>query len=156
MQDGSLDDIGHFLATKRLAIVGVSRHPRHFSRGLFREFLAQGYDAVPVNPQAKEIEGHTCFACVSDITPPVEAALLMTPAATTDQALRECNEAAVKRIWIYLTGGDGEVHERAVESCRKRGSAVIEGYCPFMFFPSSAFFHRVHRFFMKVAGSYPL
>jgi hypothetical protein len=156
MKDGSLEDIKEFLATKRLAIVGVSRDPRHFSRGLFREFLAQGYDAVPVNPQAKEIEGRACVAGVADITPPVEAALLMTPAATTDQALRECHQAAVKQIWIYRTRRDGEAHERAVESCRKRGSTVIEGYCPFMFLPSPVFFHRVHRFFMKVAGSYPL
>ena len=44
----------------------------------------------------------------------------------------------------------------AVASCRNRGLAVIKGYCPFMFLPKSAFFHRVHRFFMKVAGSYPL
>lgn len=156
MQDGSLEDIGEFLATKRLAIVGVSRDPKHFSRALFREFLAQEYDAVPVNPQAAEIEGRRCFARVADITPPVEAALLMTPAATTDQALRECSEAPIKRIWIYQAGHDEEVHERAVESCRKRGLAVVKGYCPFMFLPKPAFFHRVHRFFMKVAGSYPL
>jgi predicted CoA-binding protein len=156
MQDGSLEDIGEFLATKRLAIVGASRDPKHFSRGLFREFLAKGYDVVPVNPQATEIEGRRCFARVADITPPVEAALLITPAATTDEALRECSEAAIKRIWIYQAGRDEEVHEHAVGACRAQGSTVIEGYCPFMFLPKPVFFHRVHRFFMKVAGSYPL
>ena len=155
MPDGSMEDIREFLATKRLAIVGASRDPKHFSRALFREFLAQGYEVVPVNPQATEIEGHRCFARVADITPHVEAVLLMTAAATVDRALRECAEAAAKRVWIYQDSSDNEVHAHAVDSCRKRGATVIEGYCPFMFLPKPAWFHRAHRFFLKVAGSYP-
>jgi predicted CoA-binding protein len=156
MPDGSLEDIREFLSTKRLAIVGASRDPKRLSRALFREFLAQGYEVVPVNPQATEIEGCRCFARVADITPPVEAALLMTPAATIDQALRECAEAAVKRIWVYQDGSDDEVQQRVVNSCLERGATVIEGYCPFMFLPKPAFVHRAHRFFMKIAGSYPV
>jgi hypothetical protein len=156
MPDAALDDIVEFLATKRLAVVGVSRDPKHFSRGLFREFLAQGYDAVPVNPQAEQIEGRPCFARLADITPPVEAALLMTPPNLAEQAMRECTEADIKRIWVYKAASDGTVHDRAVDSCRKRGLAVIEGYCPHMFLPKVAFVHRLHRFLMKVAGSYPL
>jgi hypothetical protein len=86
----------------------------------------------------------------------VEAALLMTPAARIDQALHECAEAAVKRIWVYQNSSDDEVQERAANSCRERGATVIEGYCPFMFLPKPGFVHRAHRFFMKIAGSYPV
>jgi hypothetical protein len=156
MPDAALDDIVDFLATKRLAVVGVSREPKHFSRGLFREFLAQGYDAVPVNPHAEQIEGHRCFARLADITPPVDAALLMTPPNLAEQAVRECIEANIKRIWVYKPAGDGTTHDRAVDISRKRGFAVIEGYCPHMFLPKAAFVHRLHRFLMKVTGSYPL
>ena len=39
-----------FLATRRFAVVGVSRNEKDFSRYLLRELLARGYDAVPVNP----------------------------------------------------------------------------------------------------------
>jgi hypothetical protein len=156
MPDAALDDIIEFLATKRLAVVGVSREPKHFSRGLFREFLAQGYDAVPVNPHAEQIEGRPCFARLADITPPVDAALLMTPANLAEQVLHECTEANIKRIWVYKPAGDGTIHDRAVDFCRKRGFAVIEGYCPHMFLPNAAFVHRLHRFLMKVTGSYPL
>ena len=73
-----------------------------------------------------------------------------------EQAVRECTEANIKRIWVYKAGSDGTMHDRAVDSCRKRGLAVIEGYCPHMFLPKVAFVHRLHRFLMKVAGSYPL
>jgi predicted CoA-binding protein len=157
MREASLEDITKFLECKRVAFVGASRHPQHFSRSLLREFLAKGYDPVPVNPQATEIEGRKCFARLSDITPPVEAALLMTGAPeATDQAVRECNQADIRKIWIYKSVHDGDNHEQAMEICRSRGSAVVEGYCPVMFLPDPGLFHRVHRFLMKVGGSYPL
>jgi len=157
MREASLEDITKFLECKRVAFVGVSRQPQHFSQSLLREFVAKGYDPVPVNPQATEIEGRRCFARLGDITPPVEAALLMTSAPeATDQAVRECNEANIQRIWIYKSVHDGDNHEQAMESCRLRGSAVVEGYCPFMFLPHPGLAHRVHRFLMKVSGNYPL
>jgi len=156
MREASLKDITHFLGCKRVAFVGVSRDSKHISRSLFREFIAKGYDAVPVNPQATEIEDRKCFARLSDITPPVDAALLMTglPEAT-DQAVHECKEADIRDIWIYKSVNN-ESHVQAVESSRSQGSTVVEGYCPFMFLPHPALFHRLHRMIMKVAGSYPL
>jgi predicted CoA-binding protein len=157
MREASLEDITKFLECKRVAFVGVSRHPQHFSRSLLREFLAKGYDPVPVNPQATEIDGRRCFARLADITPPVEAALLLTGAAeATDRAVRECNDADIRNIWIYKSVHDGDNHEQAMESCRLRGSAVVEGYCPFMFLPHPGMIHRIHGFLMKVVGSYPL
>jgi predicted CoA-binding protein len=157
MREASLQDITKFLECKRVAFVGVSRDPQHFSRALLHEFLAKGYDPVPVNPQATEIDGRKCFARVSDITPPVEAALLMTGAPLpTDQAARECNQANIQNIWICKSVNDGDEHERTMDSCRLRGSAVVEGYCPFMFLPHPGLVHRIHRSLMKVVGSYPL
>ncbi len=157
MREASLEDITKFLECKRVAFVGVSRDPQHFSRSLLREFLAKGYDPLPVNPQATEIDGRRCFARVSDITPPVEAALLMTGAPeATGQAVRECTQAEICNICIYKVVHDGDNHERAMEFCRQRGTAVVEGYCPFMFLPHPGLVHRVHRFLMKVAGNYPL
>jgi predicted CoA-binding protein len=157
MREASLEDITKFLECKRVAIVGVSRQPQHFSRALWRECLAKGYDPVPVNPQAAEIDGRKCFACLADIDPSVEAALLMTGTqGATDQAVRECNQTHIRNIWIYKSVHDGKDHERAVESCRLRGTTVVEGYCPMMFLPQPVIFHRVHRLLMKVVGSYPL
>ena len=157
MHDASLEDITKFLACKRVALVGVSRNPQHFSRALLGEFLAKGYDAVPVNPNADEIDGRKCFAHVSEITPPVEAALLLTGTSdATNQAARECSEADVRNIWVYKPVKDGKGDTQALEFCRLRGGTLIEGHCPFMFLPHPALFHRVHRFISKVTGSYPV
>jgi len=32
---------------------------------------------------------------------------------------------------------------------------VVPGFCPLMFFPDTAWFHRLHGLVMKITGSYP-
>jgi len=148
--------INDFLGQKRLAIVGVSRNARDFSTALFREFLKQGYDAVPVNPSASSVEGRPCFSHVQDISPPVEGVLLMTPPALSQQVVRDCAAAGIRRVWMYRALGDGAIHPGAVQFCKENGIEVIEGFCPFMFFKNATFLHRLHGVFMKVAGTYPV
>ena len=156
MRDATLENVTKFMKCKRVALVGVSRNPQHFSRSLFREFAAKGYDPVPVNPQATGIEGRECFARIADITPPVQAALLMTGASEViDQALRECSQANIRNIWIYKSVHDAGEHDQAVREYRRAGSSLIEGLCPFMFLPQPTFVHRFHRGVMKMVGSYP-
>ena len=145
--------IDGFLAQKRLAMIGVSRNPQDFSRALFREFLKRGYDVIPVNPNTTEVEGRECFARVGEITPGVEAALLMTSPADSAPMLGEAIEAGVRRVWLYRALGKGATD--AVALCREKGVDLIEGYCPFMFFPEAQPFHRLHGFFLKVVGAYP-
>ena len=147
--------IDDFLGRKRLAVVGVSRNPKDFTRLLFHEFVARGYDAVPVNPNTNEIDGRPAFARVQDITPPVEEALLLTTPAVTDQAVRDCAEAGIRRVWMHRGAGVGAVSPSAVEFCDSHGIGVVAGECQFMFFPNTGFMHRVHGIIKKVTGSYP-
>jgi predicted CoA-binding protein len=62
-----MERIQDFLGQKRFAIVGVSQSPKDFSRTLFREFRDRGYEPVPVNPAASEIEGRPCFKRLQEI-----------------------------------------------------------------------------------------
>jgi len=150
-----MERIQDFLGQKRFAIVGVSRSPKDFSRTLLREFRERGYDAVPVNPEVRVIDGRPCFARLHEIEPPVGAALLMTPPALTDKIVRECAEAGVKRVWMYRATGQGAVSAEAVKFCEANGISVIAGECPMMFLSGGAWFHRFHGWVKKIAGSYP-
>lgn len=143
-------DIGDFLSQKRLAVVGVSRSPKDFTRALFRELRQRGYDAVPVNPNTAEVDGVQCFPHVQDVSPPVEGALLLTKPPVTDQVVQECADAGIRRIWIYRGAGAG-----TVSSCQANAIRVIAGECPFMFLPDAAWLHRVHGFCRKLVGTYP-
>lgn len=151
----AMERIQDFLGQKRLAIVGVSRQPQDFSRTVLREFRQRGYDAVPVNPEAREIDGLPCFARVQEIDPPVGGALFMTPPALTDKVVRDCAEAGVARVWMYRATGQGAVSADAVKFCEANGISVIEGECPMMFLPGGSWFHGFHRWLKKVFGSYP-
>ena len=99
--------IDSFLSCRRIAVVGVSRDPKDFSRQVFRAFVERGYDAVPVNAAGGEVEGRPAMRRVGEIQPPPEAVLLMTPPAATDQVARECADAGVKRVWMHRGGGRG-------------------------------------------------
>ncbi len=111
----SLETIEDFLAQKRIAMTGISRDPTSFSVSLFKELCRRGYDVVPVNPNAVEVQGRRCFARVQDIQPPVEGALLMTSPEGTETVVHDCADAGIRRVWMYRAGGKGSVSSDAVK-----------------------------------------
>src|ERR1700739_4827242 len=151
----SPEDIPEFRAQKRSAVTGCSRDPGTFSVTLFQELLRCGYDVVPVNPYTPNVLGHPCFARVRDVTPPVKAALLLTPPQVTETVVADCARAGIHLVWMHRGVGVGAVSPGAVAFCRTQGIEVVAGQCPFMFLPSSGGVHRLHGFFRKVTGRYP-
>jgi uncharacterized protein len=150
-----LADINDFLAHRRIAMVGVSRNPQDFSRALFREMRAKGYEIVPVNPLTDEVEDQKSFARVQDIVPQVEGVLIVTSPSQTEQVVRDCAEAGIRNVWMHSGGGQGSVDPKAVTFCHKNGIRLVEGHCPFMFLPEAHWFHRAHGFILKLTGQYP-
>ena len=151
----ALAQICEFLSSRRVAVVGVSRNAHDFSRAVFREFVERGYDVVPVHPGVAEIEGRPCFARVGEITPPVEAALLLTTPQVTNEVVEDCAAAGVQRVWMHRATGVGAVSREAVAYCQAHGIHVVAGECPMMFFPDCGFVHRVHGFVRRITGRYP-
>jgi uncharacterized protein len=151
----TLQDIRSFLALRRLAVVGVSRHANDFTRALFRELRQRGYDLVPVNPALAEVDGIPCVAKIADVSPPVEGALLLTNPTVTEKVLEDCVQAGIRRVWLYRAAGAGAVSPAALSFCKSHGIAVVGGECPFMFLPETGWLHRVHGFCRKLTGKYP-
>lgn len=147
--------IDNFLSLRRIAVVGVSRDPRNFSVAILRELSRSGYDVVPVNPHATEIEGLPCYARVQDIFPPVDGAVLMTSPALTEEVVRDCAYAGINHVWMFRGAGDGAVSLSAVAFCWERGIEVVPGECPLMFLPRRGFIHALHGFVRRIKGSYP-
>lgn len=148
-------EVEDFLGLHRIAMVGVSRDPNDFSRKLFQEMCQRGYDMVPVNLVAEEIDGRDCFQCLQAVKPPVEGVLVMTPFYETIRVVRDCAEAGVRRVWLYRAGGKGAVSPEAIEFCKDNSIQVVDGHCPFMFLPATAFPHRAHGFLLKITRRYP-
>ena len=142
-----------FLAHRRLALVGVSRDSRDFSRIVVAELTRRGYDVVPVNPIGGQGRGGMPFVRrVQDIDPPLEAALLMTPPAVTSEVVKDCLEAGVRHVWMHQGMGRGAASASAIAFCRAHGMSVVSGLCPLMFLPDGGFVHRAHRWWREGLG----
>jgi predicted CoA-binding protein len=62
--------IDSFLSCRRIAVVGVSRDPKDFSRAVFRAFAERGYDVVPVSAAGGEGDGGSSARRLGDVMPP--------------------------------------------------------------------------------------
>lgn len=133
-----------FLASRRIALVGASRDPRSFSQGVQRALVARGYDVVPVNPAAGEVDGRRAFARPQDVAPPAEAALVLTPPGGAADAVRDCLAAGIRRIWLHRGAGPGCATAEALALCRAAGVEPVADLCPFMALPGAGLLHRVH------------
>jgi uncharacterized protein len=151
----TLKQVEDFLALKRVAVVGVSRNPKDFTRVMWDEFRQRRYEAIPVNPNVAEIDGQRCYATVKEIDPPVEGALIMTSKKATDQVVRDCEEAGIKHVWMYGGMAPGASTTTAVAFCEEKGIDTVQGLCPYMFLPDTPAFHTPHRVFKKLTGRYP-
>src|SRR5262249_23799117 len=145
----------HFLGLKRVAVVGVSRDPKDFTRVLFAEFRRRGYDAVPVNPHLSEVDGLPCYPSLTSLPQPVDGVLMMTKPSVTRDVVQDCARAGVRQVWMHRGIGAGAVEDSAVKFCTNEGMDVIAGECPFMFFPDTGWIHRAHGFCRKMFGGYP-
>ena len=81
--------IDDFFKEKQIAIAGVSRKPKKFGSVVFRELVDKGYEVLPVNPNAEEIEGVACYKDVEALPDKVESLLIVTPKEQTDDLLRQ-------------------------------------------------------------------
>lgn len=142
----TLEEARAFLGARRIAVVGVSREAREFSRGVFRELGRRGLDVVPVNPALTEAEGRPAFPRVQDVVPAPDAALLLVPPSRAEEAVKDCLAAGVRRVWFHRGAGRGSASAAALALCHDSGVAVVEGLCPFMALPGAGSPHRVHGF----------
>lgn len=155
MPEHTMREIQQFLGLRRIAFAGLSRDPKHFSRALWREFRARGFETVAVNPAITELEGERCYANVKDIQPAVEGVLILTPSAASAGVVQDCIDAHIANIWLYRGGPGGSVSVPAVKLAKDHHLLVVAGECPFMFLPNAGWFHSVHRGLRWMTGQLP-
>ena len=145
-----------FLASKRVAVTGVSRHPKdHGSNVVYRRLRDRGYQAFAVNPNADEVEGDRSYHDLRSIPGGVDAVVIGTRPEIADETMRECADLGIKHVWMHRGPGGGSVSESAAEYGRQHGIAVIDGGCPCMFGPTADFGHKAMRVVFTLSGNVP-
>ena len=150
------DAASAFLANKRIAVTGVSRHPQgHGSNVVYKRLRDRGYEVFAVNPQADELEGDRCYHGLRDIPGGVDAVVIATRPEVAEATMRECVELGIKQAWMHQPAfGAGSVSREAAVYGREHGITVIDGGCPLMFKPTADIGHKIMRRFAR-SGNVP-
>jgi predicted CoA-binding protein len=145
-----------FLASRRVAVTGVSRHPQgHGSNVVYQRLRARGYEVFAVNPNAEVVEGDHCYHDLRSIPGGVEAVVIGTRPEHADETMRECVELGIGHVWMHRGPGRGSVSESATAFGREHGVQVIDGGCPCMFGATRDLGHRLMRGPLTLAGHVP-
>ena len=142
--------VDRFLSRKRLALAGASRSGRKFGNTVLKTLTAQGYDIAVVHPQADTIDGHRCYATLTDLPPGIGGLVLVTPPGRTEEILHDAVAAGIEQVWMQQGAGS----PAAVEFCRRQGIEEIHGECILMFAEPRGI-HRVHRWLWGLFGKLP-
>jgi hypothetical protein len=145
--------IDSFLSERRIAIVGVSRKPEHFSRALWKAFRDRGFDLVPVHPNAPVIDGVQGVTDIASASAP--AALIVTPPSEAAAVVARCALAGVRKVWLYGSIGAGCATPEAVAAARAHQLESVEGECPMMWLEKTEWYHGVHKALRGVFGKLP-
>jgi predicted CoA-binding protein len=147
---------GEFLASRRIAVTGVSRNPQvHAANAVYKRFRERGYDVFAVNPNAEEVEGDPCYRDLRSIPGGVDAVVIGTRPDHADETMKECAELGIEHVWMHRAFGAGSVSPTAVEYGRAHGIHVIDGGCPCMFAPTADRGHKVMRAVLALTGKVP-
>lgn len=148
-----------FLAQKRIAVAGVSRDNSHHPAAnlIYRRLKTTGHDVFPVNPHMQTFEGDPCYPDLKSIPGGVDGVVIITRPETTEQIVRECDAARVRRVWMHQSMGKkgSSVSSAAVEYCRQHDISVIAGACPMMYGDGVDLGHRCMRLILRLTGGLP-
>jgi predicted CoA-binding protein len=143
-----------FLASKRVAVTGVSRTPRtHGSNNVYRRLRERGYQVFAVNPNTGQVEGDPSYRDLASIPGGVDAVVIGTRPEIAEDTMRECAELGIKHVWMHRGPGAGSVSAAAADYGRAHGITVIDGGCPLMFGPTADLGHKIMR--LVYAGHVP-
>jgi predicted CoA-binding protein len=145
-----------FLAGKRVAVTGVSRHPAgHGSNVVYQRLRQRGYQVFPVNPNAEVVEGDRCYPDLRSIPGGVDWVLVGTRPERAERTVEECVDLGIGQVWMHRGPGQGSVSTEAAEYGRQHGVTVIEGGCPCMFGATADGGHKVMRAVLTLTGNVP-
>jgi predicted CoA-binding protein len=143
------DSVADFLRGKRIAVAGVSRSGKEAANAIFRKLRDSGYEALPVNPAAPEVEGVRCFPNLASIPGSVDGVVVATHPKVAIELVRQCLDRGISRVWFHRSFGQGSVSEEAVRECQARGVHCIVGGCPLMYCEPVDGAHRCFRWWLR-------
>ena len=121
-----MDSIERFLSSPAYGVVGASPHRHKYGNKVLRCYQQNGRQAIPVNPNEREVEGAACVASVLDLPDDVQSISVITPPPVTERVVQQAIRKGIKHVWMQ----PGAESDKAVADCEAAGINVIaDGSC---------------------------
>jgi predicted CoA-binding protein len=134
--------VAEFLAGRRIAVAGVSRSGREAANAVFRKLRDSGYDVVPINPRATQVEAVDCFPDLLSVPGTVDALMVVTHPSAAADLVRQAAQRGIRHVWFHRSFGKGSVSQHVLQVCAQAGIRPIVGGCPLMFLEPIDVGHR--------------
>lgn len=133
-------------------MAGVSRDRAQAANAIYRKLRDSGYEVVPLNPNASEVEGQRCYTNLAAVPGAIDGLVVATHPSVSVEVVRECAERGVRRVWFHRAFGQGSLSAEAVHECEARGLDCIVGGCPLMYCKPVDPFHRCMGWWLGLRG----
>ena len=141
-------EVARFLSGKRFAVAGVSRSGNQPANAVFRKLRSSGYQVVPINPHAGELEGVTCYPDLASVPGTLDGVVVVTPPEAAEKVVRQAAARGIAQIWFHRSFGAGSVSDEALKTCAEQGIEPIVGGCPLMYCAPVDAAHRCFRWWL--------
>ena len=116
------------MPTKTVAVIGASSNRSKFGNKALRAYERQGYTVLAINPNEREVEGHTTYASVLDVPGPIDIATVYVPPEIGVMVMEELAKKQMPEVWLN-PGADGPRWSRVPASWASRPSRRAQHHC---------------------------
>lgn len=122
---------------KSIAVIGASRRKDAVGYAILHNLVQASFEGriYPINPKADTIEGHKCFKSITEISDPIDLAVLIIPSKFIPKAMQECADKGVKAAIVITAGfrevgGDGKrLEDEMIAIAEKHGIPILGPNC---------------------------
>ena len=119
------EEIKDIFALKKIAVIGMSRHPAKAAHFVPKYLSEQGFDITPVNPTANEILGKKCYPDISSVQDPIDIVDIFLPSEQVLPVVQNAIKKKPKVIWLQ----EGIHNEEAENLAREHGIDIVFNRC---------------------------
>ncbi len=144
-----------FLQLNTIAVAGVSSTKKDAANYIYEKLKKAGYSVFAINPNAKEIDGDSCFPNLESVPARIEGVVIGTNPNVTLSVVKECAKLGIQHAWIHKSFDGGSYSEEAELFCKEHGIALIPTGCPMMFCKPVDFAHKCIKWVLHATGKMP-
>lgn len=119
-------EIKKFYGLKNVAVVGMSKNVGKAAHYVPKYLIKHGYNIIPVNPTAGEIQGRKSYPAVSSVPEKIDIVDIFRPSEDVPAVVRDAlKKEGIKVIWMQ----EGIYSEEAERMAREKGVEVVYNRC---------------------------